>query len=189
MTVRCSRRLCAARVIVLLALLAVPTAGLAQDRVDAGPSRWAIDAVALGGPGVLVGVALSRDIFHAGSFRLALEAALLANVWEDNEFAPCPLPPSPCATPTKPPYITDLRTVALRGEYPLGATWRVVGSTGVAAGDWRRPPDTKSVVLDLGLGLARASRSGAYAFELRGHRIQTDAYPTYAARVALRLRL
>lgn len=182
---RRSRR-SAAKAIVFFALLGLPSALRAQEQGEALPTRWGVEAVALGGPGVLVGAAAAFDVFRAAPLRLALEASLLVNVWQDNEYAPCPLP---CTTPLKPPYTEGLRTLALRAEYPLGASWRVVASSGVAAGEWRRPQGTNSAVLDLGLGLARQSQSGGYAFVLRGHRIQTHSYPTYAARVSWRLRL
>ncbi len=179
----------AAKAIAFFALLSLPSGLRAQEQAEALPTRWSVEAVAIGGPGVLVGAATSFDVLRATPLRLAIEASLLVNVWQDNEYAPCPLPPSPCTTSNKPPYTEGLRTLALRGEYPLGASWRVVASSGISAGEWRRPQGTNSVVLDLGVGLARLSRSGGRAFVLRGHRIQTHSYPTYAARVSWRLRL
>lgn len=179
----------AAKAITFLVLLSIPSALRAQARAETLPSRWSVEAVAIGGPGVLVGAATSFDVFRAASLRLALEASLLVNVWRDNEYAPCPLPPSPCTISNKPPYTEGLRTLALSGEYSLGASWRVVASSGIAAGEWRRPQGTESVVLDLGVGLAKLSRLGGHALVLRGHRIQTHSYATYAARVSWRLRL
>lgn len=184
-----STRRCAAKAVALFAVLTVPAALRAQEQVDAGSARWSVEAVALGGPGALVGVGAAVEIDRAAPLRLALEASLLVNVWQDKEFAPCPPRPAPCAYPLKPPYTENLWTLALRGEYPLGASWRVVASTGVVAGEWRRPQGTSPVALDVGLGLARQARSGAHAFVIRGHRIHTHSYPTYAARVAWRLRL
>lgn len=178
-----------ATALALLALLTHPSALLAQEVVNARPPRLSIDAVTLGGPGALVGVGASLDLVGATSRRLSLEASALANVWSGKEFAPCPLPPTPCVAPLKPPYVENLWTLALRGEYPLGASWRAVASSGIVAGEWRRPQNTSSVAFDLGLGLARQWKSGAHALELRGHRIQTHSYPTYAARVSWRLRL
>lgn len=179
----------ATKAVTPIALLILSSTLSGQAPSDAGPSRWSVEAVALGGPGVLVGVAASFDVLRAAPVRLALETSVLVNVWQDNEYAPCPMPPATCTAPRKPPFIADASTLALRGEYPLGASWRLVASAGVLAGDWVRPNAAKSLVPDLEVGLARQSSTGRHALVVRGHRIHTHSYPTYAARVSWRLRL
>lgn len=171
-----------------IAVVATSSAA-AQSRADTHQSRFDIAAVALGGPGVLVGAGASFEMLRTAALRLAIEGTLLSNLMDDAEYAPCPLPPAPCTSANKPPYITDARTVALRGEFPIGGAWRLVASAGIVSGAWRRPRGTSETPLDLGLGFARRSRSGRQSFELRAQRMETASYPTYAARVAWRFGL
>ena len=172
-----------------LLALALSFPGALQAQANAEPTRWSIESVVLGGPGLLPGLGLSYEVLGASRLRLALEAGLLVNVWDDSEYAPCALPPAPCIAPLKPPYAERMRTLALRGDFPISMGWHLVGSTGIVAGDWRRPQGTSAVALDLGLGVTRRSLSGVHSFELRGQRIQTRSYPTYAARIAWRVRI
>jgi hypothetical protein len=111
--------------------------------------------VVIGGPGFLVGATVSVEISQSANYRLAVEGALLTNIWPVQSTGLCPGPP--CPVPRKPPYVSELVMVAMRGSVDIGGAWHAVGTAGFVTGNWARPQGMPGVALDLGWGVGRSS--------------------------------